>query len=784
MKSPFVYASVTAVLLLTGCSQSPEKLLRAANKYHDAKKYQEASILYQKVIVKDKTNAEAYYRQGINLLDQGKIPDAAGYLRRAIDLQPANTDAEVRLTEIYLAAYARDPRRYKSLLTDIRDLDNKILQHQPNSFEGIRLQGLIQMADNQDGKALDSFAKANRIKPHARDLISWYAECLVRAQKRAEAIALVEDMLAHDKTWGPGYDFLFMQYQDQREKQEAVLRDRVKNDPANAAAIANYANYLLAMKRFPESEAVMRKVLDDKKSFPNGHELLGDYYIRAKKPDLALAEYRLGQKEDPKNLVRYQERIVGLEEYTGHSDEATELAKQLVETNPKDVSANQVYASILLDSGVKSDAKKSLEELKKLLQNNPGDPVLHLDMARAYFGVGDKDKALAEADETMQVEQKGTDAGRPAIMAPARIIAARIYEDRGQHAKAIELAELVLAAQPGNPDATLIRARALIGTNEVEKAVPDLETLIRNYPKLNDARLALAGVYVSRRQFDKAQEQFAAVYNSNPPDMRGFIGLQTLKLATGKSAEGIQAMQDLVDKNPTALPYRYQLANILATAGAQEVASNPADSKQLLQRASDQYKEILKTTANASQVWLRLGVIQRQLRQYDQALASFEQAGNADPKNAEAFLNLALLSDALGKRKEAADSYNKVLSIDPENALALNNLAYLTADSGSNLDQAMTFAERAKKRAPNSADVSDTLGYVYYQKNLNGEALRIFRQIVQDNPKNSTFRFHLAMALLKGGDKQGARDEAQKALQNAPSPDQQNKIRSFVSQIG
>ena len=39
----------------------------------------------------------------------------------------------------------------------------------------------------------------------------------------------------------------------------------------------------------------------------------------------------------------------------------------------------------------------------------------------------------------------------------------------------------------------------------------------------------------------------------------------------------------------------------------------------------------------------------------------------------------------------------------------------------------MTLAERAKQQVPNSPDVSDTLGYVYYQKNLNTEALQIFR---------------------------------------------------------
>ena len=95
-----------------------------------------------------------------------------------------------------------------------------------------------------------------------------------------------------------------------------------------------------------------------------------------------------------------------------------------------------------------------------------------------------------------------------------------------------------------------------------------------------------------------------------------------------------------------------------------------------MQSAADNYKEILKTTANSTEVWLRLGVMQRQMGQFDTALASFEQAGNADPKNVSAFLNQALICDALGKKKEAADSYNKVLAIDPDNALALNNLAY------------------------------------------------------------------------------------------------------------
>src|ERR1700742_4522343 len=112
-----------AMILATGCTQSPEKLLAAANKYHDKKQYKEAAILYQKVLIKDKTNAEAYYRQGLNAIDQGQYREAVGALRSAVDLKPRNADAEMKLAEIYLSAYTRDPQKFKSILSEIQDLD-------------------------------------------------------------------------------------------------------------------------------------------------------------------------------------------------------------------------------------------------------------------------------------------------------------------------------------------------------------------------------------------------------------------------------------------------------------------------------------------------------------------------------------------------------------------------------------------------------------------------------------------------------------------------------------
>jgi len=776
MKYLFALASLWAVLFSTGCTQSPEKLLATANKYHQNKRYKEASILYQKVIAKDKTNAEAYYREGLNLIDDHQPIQAIGFLRRAVDLRPDNTDAAVKLSEIYLAIYASDTRKYKSMLGDVRDLSAKISAHAPGSFESYRVNGLVALSDRDSTKALEDFQKANELKPRSPDLVGWYAETLVSVGKRDEAIALVNDMLAHDKTWGPGYDFLFMQYSriNNPAKAEQTLRDRVANDPKVAAGYINLANYYAATNRFGEGEAVIKKVLNDKTTFPNARQLVGDYYVRGKKYEQALQQYNEGLRETPKQAVAFQTRIVAVDQMMGRNEEALTLAKEVAGKNPKDTTANEIYASLLLQRGTKADLTKSVAELKSLVSRNPNNAVLHLDLAKGYYGLGNVDGAMSESLEALRQNSR---------LLPARLLAARIYGDRNDNGKALEQTEAILAAQPQNPEARFLHARALLGTGQTDRGQTELEGLVTNFPTMSEAHLQLGTIYLQQKAFDKAKAQFERVWNATPPDYRGWVGLQTIKMSSGKTEEAISGMQEIVDKNPKNDALRSELATFKATGAGLLAKSSPDRAKQLAESAERDLKQILTTSPKSEDTWLRYGLLERTLGRTDEAMKAFDQALALNPRSAAALLNKALLQEAGGNKQEASATYSKVLGVDPQNTLALNNLAFLNAQSGKNLDQAMTLATKAQRQVPNSPDVSDTLGYVYYQKNLNAEALQIFRKVVQDYPQNPTFRYHLAMALLKQGDKQGAKDEAEKAMKNAP-PEQQNEIRNFVGQIG
>ncbi len=138
-----------------------------------------------------------------------------------------------------------------------------------------------------------------------------------RRNNRTKPLRLVNDMLAHDKTWSQGYQFLFVYYGQlgDREKAEAVLRDNAKNDPTSETAITNYANFLAASKRLPEAEAVIRQTLNDRKAFPKARLMVGDFCVRTSQFDKATSNTRPGITEDSNDALVYRERLIALQAY-------------------------------------------------------------------------------------------------------------------------------------------------------------------------------------------------------------------------------------------------------------------------------------------------------------------------------------------------------------------------------------------------------------------------------------------------------------------------------------
>ena len=60
-------------------------------------------------------------------------------------------------------------------------------------------------------------------------------------------------------------------------------------------------------------------------------------------------------------------------------------------------------------------------------------------------------------------------------------------------------------------------------------------------------------------------------------------------------------------------------------------------------------------------------------------------------------MGLAIIYDSQKKYDKAKEYYQKVLKINPRFAPAQNNLAYLYAETGGNIDEALTFSPEAQR---------------------------------------------------------------------------------------
>ena len=136
-------------------------------------------------------------------------------------------------------------------------------------------------------------------------------------------------------------------------------------------------------------------------------------------------------------------------------------------------------------------------------------------------------------------------------------------------------------------------------------------------------------------------------------------------------------------------------------------------------------------------------------------------------ENTTARLWLGILDDVKGNHSAALENFRKVVQTDPDNAQALNNLAYLLADFSNQPDEALKYAEKAVRIAPDNPQYADTIGWALYRKGMYSAAVQ---QLERTGSQNgfAVWRYHLAMAYAKTGDVKRGRAVLDAATEEQP----------------
>jgi predicted Zn-dependent protease len=98
--------------------------------------------------------------------------------------------------------------------------------------------------------------------------------------------------------------------------------------------------------------------------------------------------------------------------------------------------------------------------------------------------------------------------------------------------------------------------------------------------------------------------------------------------------------------------------------------------------------------------------------------------------------------------------------------VASNNLAWILCETGGSLDEALGLAQTAKEQLPDSTNVSDTLGWIYYKRGAYRTAIDLLTECVNRDTSNPSFNYHLGMAYIKIGDKTRSKESLLRSLKS------------------
>jgi tetratricopeptide (TPR) repeat protein len=415
--------------------------------------------------------------------------------------------------------------------------------------------------------------------------------------------------------------------------------------------------------------------------------------------------------------------------------------------------------------------------------------------------------------------------------------------EKGDVTKALTELQAVVTQSPTNPVAQFNLGRVHATRGEWEQARQLFQKAIDLRPDYLLARLALAQLEVSQRDFDAGLKSAQQVLSYDHNNSTALLISSAALMGQKKFGEARQLLDAMLKANPSSPDALFQLGVVdLAESKYKDAADsfrrsydlNPANPRGLMgmvetqmeQHHPDQAMQLLQTESakapNRMDLVLALGNTAVRAGQFDLAISYFQKVAASLPKGSKAqgdiFLRigetyrrkgdlansivalqkareilpengvvlstLGLVLDTSGRWSEARQVYEVVIKIDPNNGVALNNLAFLLTEHGGDLNDALTKAQRAKQLLPDLSEVSDTLGWIYLRKNLTDNAIDIFKDLVNKVPAQAVFRYHLGMAYSQKGDKTRALKELQDALKYNPTREDREKIQQLIARLG
>lgn len=763
INGPWPVKLVLAVCFLLSACRSSQDYVERGNRLYESGKPADAVLEYRKAIQKEPSSAEAHYRLGLAELAQQHYTEAYRVLNVVLQTKPDHLDAAIKLADVNLGLYLGDPFRPKAVYDQLVKVVSSIETRQPQGFDTFRLKGHIALQDRRAEEAIKLFQAADKIRPNEPSIVESLTRAFMEEKRYQESEALALRYVEKDKTNGPIWDLLYIQYQltGRKDDAERIALRKVEHNPSNASFILQLAGHYQRTNRLSETDATLERLLKDEKQFPDGILQVGGFYESTGQIEKAVQHFEKAAGASTAKRHQYLLRAAVNLNRLGHRDKALAHWLDILSKEPANFEAQASHAVALIEGGDPKDVDKAITILTKLVERQPDDSRVRFALARGLVSRTELGEARKHLNEVLRLHPGD---------GVARLLLTQLLLKMNLSQQALESAERLTASQPDDPNGRFLRAVALLGVDRTGEGDAELVRLVAAFPDFREAWLQLGVLRVGQKRFKEADTIFQRAAAAPETYSRAVRGLAMSQIQQGRTDDALALLAKEVQKAPDAIPIRETLASAALSAGRYE-------------EAIEQLRYLSERDPQNKRYPMAQGVVYQRMKDIPKAIPYFEKAAAMDQKSADPYLQMGYSYMLAGDTAAAIGAYRKGLARQPEHVASWNDLAYALAESGTGLDEALQLALKAQRKLPKTAPVLDTVGYVYLKRKAPQNAIKLLEDALKSEPANPSFRYHFGLALAAAGQKEKAKEELQRALANSPPVEIERKIKEEISKL-
>lgn len=660
--------------------------------------------------------ANKFFEKGTALMQQGDLVKARIEFQNALQIKQDMTAAWFALAQI--AEQQGDWQKLFGLL-------NKVVDHDPKHLEAQIKLGRLLLAAGKLDKALAASDVTMTLAPDDAAVLALRAAVLYKLDDKPGAITQANAALARDADNVDALVVLATERLAARDAAKAIeyLDRGLKANEKNIALQLIKVQALESLAKLDSAEEIFRKLV---KFYPETRALrhiLAQFYLSHDRKDAAEAEYRTIATENPTDAAARLDVVRFVNAVKGPKAAMKELEGMIA----KDAASNELKFALASLHQSQNDRKAVEAVFRSIIEKSGDSPD------------GIKAKGLLAATLLSSGDKQGAQA----------------------------LVGDILAKDQRNEQGLLLKAGIEIDDRQLDQAIADLRTILRDVPNSARALLLLGKAHELAGSPELAQEHYLKAFQAGKHTAPFGMAYGEFLLKRGQAARAEDVAVETLRTTPDLVPAMKLLAQARINqgnwAGAQAVADDLRKQDAQGQAAEQvrgavfaarkNYSESIAAFKRAydaapSEIQPMVALVRSYLLagKTGEAMAFLNSVTQASPDNTNARLLQGQLHAMKGDVTAAAQAFQTVIGQQPKDAIGYVNLANLHLRAGRTAEAEKT-VEDGLTAMPDDFSLRLTKAAIYEISGRFEDAIKLYEQLFKERPNSDVLANNLASLL-------------------------------------